>query len=128
MVANCIAVAAGLLLHVLPASTATLSWRHSVEHTLWEEDYVVRGAALVVREARVHASGAGMEAGPGALWDGSAWRYVPSLPPLDEVVVANSGFASGYALCLPGLGCAPLTRYVPSGSQARITVRPCKED
>ena len=127
MIANCVAVAAGMLLHVFPATAVTLSWRHTVERTLWEEDYAVRGDALVLTGARVHASGAGMEAGPGARWEGGAWHYVPRLPAMAEVVMANSGFAGGYTLCLAGADCAPLARYVPSGNTARLVVRRCPE-
>lgn len=128
MIGSCIAVATGLLVQVLPASTATLAWRHTVEHTLWEEDYAARGAMLQLVEARIHASGAGMDAGPGAWWADGAWHYVPALPPLEDVVLANSGFAGGYTLCFPAAACLPLARYAPPGQPVRITVRPCARE
>ena len=45
----------------LPTDHLTLAWRHSVEKSGWEEDYVLRGGRLVLKEARIEGTGAGME-------------------------------------------------------------------
>ncbi|HET7731882.1 MAG TPA: DUF1850 domain-containing protein [Usitatibacter sp.] len=122
MGAVCIAMLAGAMLHVFPASRATLRWTHSVEHVPWEEDYVATSAGLRLVEARVHASGAGMDAPADARWNGSAWSYRPGLPPLAEVALANSAFVEGYRLCLPDGGCFALA---PRGTAVRLLVREC---
>jgi hypothetical protein len=104
----CIALVAIAGAVVLPTDTITLSWTHTVEGTPWEEDYAVRGGALVLTRARVKRSGAGMDAPDGAVWLQGWWHYAPLLPPLREVVLANSAFAPGYTVCWAGQ-CRPLS-------------------
>ena len=63
---------------VLAASAFTLSWTHSVQKTVWEEDWRVEQGGLRIVAARVEGSGAGMEAGEGATFDGRFWRWKPT--------------------------------------------------
>lgn len=97
----CIAVATAAAVVILPTSRVTLSWTHTVEGTPWEEDYVVAGPALLLSEARVRRSGAGMEPGPDAYWRAGWWHFRPELPQLEQVVLANSLSGQGYSLCSP---------------------------
>jgi hypothetical protein len=46
----------------------TLVWTHSVERTEWRESWRVTPAGLVLTEARVKGSGAGMEPATDAVW------------------------------------------------------------
>lgn len=121
----CIAVAVAGAVHVFPGQRLTLAWTHSVEHVRWEEDYAIRGKALAIEAARVRSSGAGMEPPPEARFQGGWWHYVPSLPPLDKVVLANSRHVAGYTVCWPGGGCRPLRELVPVGEPATLHARPC---
>jgi hypothetical protein len=109
---------------VLPTDTITLSWTHTVEGTPWEEDYVILNGALVVKQARVKRSGAGMDAPDGAVWARGWWHYVPSLGPLPEVVLANSSFAPGYRVCWDSQ-CRPLNATIAAGNFVKLAPAKC---
>ena len=120
----CIALIAGTLEVPLPTSALTLGWMHTVEKTPWEEDYRIVQGALILEEARVKGSGAGMDPPAGAKWAGGWWRYTPSLGPLREVTPANSAYAPGYTICWDG-ACRKLQTMVPIGIPVSIQPRPC---
>ena len=124
-IAICIVVAAGLTTTVLPTSTITLKWIHSVEKVPWEEDYAATIDGLVITEARVMGSGAGMEPPESARFDGKWWRYKPSLPPLPTVELANSEFVGGYQICTVKR-CQWLSDFVPKGHVATLESLPCR--
>jgi hypothetical protein len=106
MSALCV-LAAGKTL-VLAIAGFTLSWTHSVERTEWRESWSVTPAGLVLTEARVKGSGAGMEPGEGAQRRDGWWVWQPSAPPVPELVLAASGAtASSWRLCHDG-GCLDL--------------------
>lgn len=52
----------------LAVQSFRLSWVHSVEKTEWRENWRVQAQGLVLVEARVRGSGAGMEPGDTARW------------------------------------------------------------
>ncbi|MFL5041011.1 MAG: DUF1850 domain-containing protein [Xanthobacteraceae bacterium] len=112
---------------VLPTDTITLSWTHTVEGTPWEEDYVILRGALVVKQARVKRSGAGMEAPDGAVWAQGWWHYVPSLGPLPELVLANSSFAPGYRVCWHS-ECRPLNTIIAAGNFVKLVPAKCNSN
>jgi hypothetical protein len=97
----------------LAIAAFTLAWTHSVEKTLWEEDVRIEGDRLVVVEARIQGSGAGMEPTPGAVLRDGTYHYRPNLPPLPELELANSGEVTDWRLCFDGQ-CRPLGSYVPA--------------
>ncbi len=101
----------------------TLAWTHSVQKTRWEEDWTLRGGRLVVTEARVQGSGAGMEPGPAAHFDGHWWRWRPATPPLPELVLRRSGATEDYAVCLRG-ACRPMRELLPTDADP-VTLKPC---
>ena len=121
----CVGLLAATVVHVLPTAAVTLRWTHSVEKTPWEEDFVIHGATLLLREARVKSSGAGMDPPPSAVWSGGWWRYRPALNPLVEVVLANSEFGDGYTLCWGAGTCLPLNALIPKGTSATLAAIPC---
>lgn len=123
--ATCIAIAAGLMTTILPTSTITLKWIHSVEKVPWEEDYAATLDGLVITEARVVRSGAGMEPPESARFDGEWWRYKPALFPLPIVEFANSEFVGGYQICWAGR-CQRLSDLVPKGQVAAIKSLSCR--
>jgi len=92
----------------LASGVFTLSWTHSVEKTGWEERWRVAGAVLVLEEARVKGSGAGMEPGAGARLEGGWWVWDVGLT-VPEAVLALSGATGGdWRLCADGV-CRGLT-------------------
>ncbi len=108
----------------LAIAAFSLSWVHSVEKTEWREEWVVRDHALVLTEARVKGSGAGMDPGPDARLEDGWWAWEPDLPPQPEMRLAASGATvSAWTLCHDGtcqsLGAKP-------GEGARLW--PCESE
>jgi hypothetical protein len=88
---------------MMAVTAFTLSWTHSVERTAWEEDWRVTAGGLVLEQARVKGSGAGMEPPAGAVLEDGWWRYEPQLPPLPRLHLAASGdTGGGWTLCADG--------------------------
>lgn len=88
---------------MIAASAFTLTWTHSVQKTVWEEEWRVEKDVLRLVAARVEGSGAGMEAGEGATFDGRFWRWAPKLPPLKQVLLRRSdAIPQGWTLCAAG--------------------------
>ena len=108
----------------LPTDHLTLEWTHSVQKTLWQEDYRVESGRLVLSEARIAGSGAGMEPPPGAVLRGGVWHYRPQLAPLAALDIAESHFASGYTLCWDG-ACHRLAELFARPVEGTVTIRPC---
>jgi hypothetical protein len=121
----CIALMANASVVVLPTDKVMLSWIHTVEDTPWEEDYVIERGALVITQARVKRSGAGMDPPGGAVWAQGWWHYVPSTGPLHEIVLANSSFASGYRLCWERR-CRPLQAFFAANTFVKLVPAPCE--
>jgi hypothetical protein len=122
--AFCIALIGSTLAVVLPTDKITLSWTHTVERTPWEEDYAIEKGALVITEARVTRSGAGMDAPSGAIWAQGRWHYVPALGPLPEIILANSSFAGGYSICWEG-SCRRLSDVIATDNMVKLAPKKC---
>lgn len=105
-------LAAGALVISLGTRELTLSWRHSVEKSLWEELWREAPDGLVLAEARVQGSGAGMDPPDGARLVDGFWRWRPDLPALPEVVMRRSGATADWRICIEGR-CRPLGELVP---------------
>ena len=116
---------AAALLFAHCGQTATLSWHHSIVKIVWEEEYRCHEGGLVLTEARVRGTGAGMEPPAGAVFSGGAWRYTPAMAPLPEVQLRHSPYAAPYTLCCDGR-CQPLPDWLPGlPEEAVVTLRPC---
>jgi hypothetical protein len=105
----------------LPALAFTLSWMHSVERTEWQEDYRIESGHLVLVEARIRGSGAGMEPPAGAVLADGWWHYRPNLPPLPELRLARSTATEDYWICWAG-ACRPLAAVAPPRGEGSVTV------
>lgn len=108
MTGLCVA-AAGLAVHIA-ASSFTLSWTHTVEKTLWEEEWRIEEGGLVLARARVKGSGAGMEPPAAARLEHGFYVWEP-----DErrasIVLRNDPHAGDWTLCAGG-GCAALREWL----------------
>ena len=85
---------------ILAVTAFTLSWTHSVEKTEWREAWKLTDKGLVVTEARVKGSGAGMDPGEGAVLRDGWWIWQPNQPPVPRLTLAASGATvSPWKLC-----------------------------
>ena len=107
MTALCMGLA-GVIWAMLPLSQFTLAWDHTIEKIRWEEDYRVTASGLVLGEARVKGSGAGMEIPDDAIWRKGVWSYRRTLPPLQPLRLARTPEAGDYQLCFER-ACRPLS-------------------
>lgn len=129
MIGICLATI-GLTL-ALPVHGFTLSWTHSIEKILWQEDYQVvqaGGAAhLLLVDARIRGSGAGMEPPADARLVDGVWHYRPPLAPLPSLYLARSDFVADYRLCWDGQ-CHPMAELLgPPASAPEVKVYPCAQ-
>jgi hypothetical protein len=74
-------LAAGAAGAVLAVNGFTLAWMHSIEKIRWEEDWRIVGRELVITEARIRGTGAGMEPPADARLSNGVWHYRPATPP-----------------------------------------------
>lgn len=123
MDAICLFVA-GVVRATLPASDFTLAWDHSVQQTRWEEHYRVDGDDLMLIEARVQGTGAGMEPPASAELRDGWWIWQPVIR-LPELRLTRSSFTRDYTLCWHDT-CSGLAALVGATSEgAAVTVRRC---
>ncbi len=123
MNAICLLVA-GVVRAVLPASEFSLAWDHSVERSRWEERYRVDGDALILYEARVQGTGAGMEPPRSATFADGWWTWRPQTR-LSELRLTFSVYAGDYTVCWRE-ACSSLAPLVgPIGDGSVVTIRRC---
>jgi len=116
---------AGLLFAPV-GDAVTLSWTHSIEKIVWEEDYRRDGDAIRLTEARVRGTGAGMEPPEGAVLRDGAWHYRPALPRLPNVQLHHSPYVTGYTLCST-TRCAGLAEWLPGlPADTVVHLQPCE--
>jgi hypothetical protein len=121
-----ICLVAGLITATLPLSAFTLGWTHSIEKIRWEEDWHIDAGALVISEARIRGSGAGMEPQPDAVLKDGVWHYRPALPPQTVLRLTHSPYPGGYELCVEGR-CRTLADYLPGiDNSVVIELRECQ--
>jgi hypothetical protein len=118
-------LAAGAVAASLAVESFTLTWIHSIEKIRWEEDWRVVGRELVIDEARIRGSGAGMEPPAGAALKDGVWHYRPALPPQAALRLTHSPHAAGYTLCTATV-CRPLADLLPGiDNDVVIEIREC---
>lgn len=118
-------LAAGAVTATLAIESFTLAWTHSIEKIRWEEDWRIDGKMLVIAEARIRGTGAGMEPPADAVLKDGTWRYHPKLAPLPQVRLAHSPYTAGYELCIKGR-CGPLAdRLRGADAITTIVLQPC---
>lgn len=94
----------------------SLRWTHSVERTEWVEHWRIAGADLLLEEARVRGSGAGMEPPEGSVLQNGWWVYHAQrrLPVLR--LAASGATGRGWQLCTAS-GCIDLERWLTLAGQ-----------
>jgi len=118
-------LAAGAVAASLAVESFTLSWIHSIEKIRWEEDWRIEGRTLVITEARIRGSGAGMEPPEGAVLKNGVWHYRPKLLPQTVLRLTHSPHAGGYTLCTATV-CRPLADLLPGiDNNTVIEIREC---
>ena len=120
-------LAAGAIAATLPLSAFTLTWMHSIEKIRWEEDYRIVDSRLVLEEARIRGSGAGMEPPADARFENGVWHYHPRLPPLEQVRLVHSPYAAGYEICNAGRCTALATILIGLPEFALVEVSACRK-
>jgi hypothetical protein len=90
------------IVKTLALAAFTLVWTHSVEKIDWQEDWRVTPNGLVVTQARVKGSGAGMEPPPEARLVDGWFQWQPHVKPMPQVALGNSGAAGEWRLCHDG--------------------------
>jgi hypothetical protein len=114
-------LAAGAVTAALAAESFTLAWTHSIEKVRWEEDWHIANRMLVITEARIRGTGAGMEPPPDAVLRDGAWHYRPKLAPQTQVRLAHSPYTVGYQFCIDGR-CRPLADHLPGAENPSTIV------
>lgn len=124
MAASLCLLAGGVMVR-LGVETATLAWTHSVQRILWEEDWRATPAGLVLDQARVRGTGAGMEPPPEAHLRDGVWSWRPALEPLPRVVLRRSGATADWRICIDA-ACRAVGDLVP-GDADPVLLAPCTE-
>lgn len=97
------------------AAAVTLVWAHSVQKTRWEEDWQATPAGLVITQARVEGSGAGMDPPDDAILENGTWHWTPKLAPQRTVELRRSGATADWSVCYAG-SCRPMGELVPAAA------------
>lgn len=105
----CLATAA--LAVSLAVDSFTVAWTHSVERTEWRERWRIEGHELVLDEARVRGSGAGMEPPDGSVLQDGWWVYRPALRVLELNLAVSGATGRGWQLCTE-VGCDDLEAWL----------------
>jgi hypothetical protein len=90
----------------------TLAWTHSVEHFEWREIWRVAPQGLVIEEAVVQGSGAGIDPPPTARLEPDGWHWRPDLLARSSIIMADAGFGRPWWIC-SGEICVDTTTIVP---------------
>ncbi|RQP22758.1 DUF1850 domain-containing protein [Piscinibacter terrae] len=122
----CFSLVVGAALVARLPSPVTLSWRHSVEHVLIEEEWTASRQGLAMVSSSTDGLGAGIDIPDDARLVANRWTFRPALAPQAQVQLANSRFALGYAVCWPG-GCAQLVD-LAGGWDRAVRMALCDED
>nr|MBF0684574.1 DUF1850 domain-containing protein [Pseudomonas sp.] len=125
MIGLCLGLA-GVVWAQVPTPAFTLAWNHTIEKIRWEEDYRVTPDGLLLGEARIKGSGAGMEAPDDAQLRDGAWHYKRQLPPMQPLRVGRTPEAGDYQLCFGGQ-CHALSEWLgpPTAEQPALELWSC---
>ena len=115
--------AAGVAVNIV-ATTFTLSWTHTIEKTAWQEDWRVAGDRLVILEARIQGSGAGMDPPPEARLKDGFYAWAPQPAERARVVLRRAPEAGDWTLCAAGR-CDTLAAWLGRKDADPVTLTAC---
>ena len=126
MIGLCLGLAGAVWAEV-PTPAFTLGWMHTIEKIRWEEDYRVTPEGLLLGEARVKGSGAGMEIPDGAELREGSWHYQRQLPPLQPLHLGRTPEAGDYQLCF-NQRCHSMSEWLgpPKATQPALELWSCE--
>ncbi|MCX7898401.1 MAG: DUF1850 domain-containing protein [Rhodocyclaceae bacterium] len=116
----------GAMVVALATESFTLAFTHSVEKIRWEEDWRLEKQKLILVEARIRGTGAGMEAPATASFANGVWRYSPGLAPIDHINLLQTQASEPFALCV-GAVCRPLSAWVGATPDQPVRLEPCRQ-
>lgn len=127
MIGLCLGLAGAVWAQV-PVPAFTLAWTHTIEKIRWEEDYRVTPQGLLLGEARVKGSGAGMEIPDGAELREGSWHYQRQLPPLQPLRLGRTPEAGDYQLCF-NQRCHSMSEWLgpPQATQPALELWSCEQ-
>jgi hypothetical protein len=114
--------AAGLAIEIA-ASSFTLAWTHTIEKTEWRESWRIEGERLVLTEASVKGSGAGMEPPPEARLQDGFYVWNPGIERA-EILLRRDPHAGDWRLCA-NARCAPLGEWLGRDADP-VRLFPCR--
>ncbi|MBA1279097.1 DUF1850 domain-containing protein [Stutzerimonas stutzeri] len=125
MIGLCLGLA-GVVWVQVPTPAFTLAWNHTIEKIRWEEDYRVTPDGLLLGEARIKGTGAGMEVPDDAQLRDGSWHYQRQLPPLQPLRVGRTPEAGDYQLCFDQR-CHALSEWLgpPTSEQPALELWSC---
>ena len=101
----------------------TLSWTHSIQKSPRLETYDAQYGQMVLTEARISDTGAGMEPPDNATFDGHVWIYHPNRG-VSEVRLQHSPYVTPYTVCTD-TGCKPLPDWLPLQATDTAVLKTC---
>lgn len=110
----------GAMVISLTGDDFALHWTHSVEKTEWVEVWRVEGEAMIMTEARVKGSGAGMEPGEGAHLQDGWWVWAPETRVQVLHLAASGATGQGWRLCD-----GDICREIGARAGEALTLAPC---
>lgn len=123
------------LISVFLGNEITLTWQHSVEKIIWQEDYVATENAVVVVNGRVRGTGAGMEIPKGAVQitdknspNYGAWQYQIPNNKFAKINLTHSQYTAPYSFCNKS-SCKTINQLIPNiPDYAVIELTTCKNN
>lgn len=119
---SALCIAGGAVILRIAAAAFTLSWTHTIEKTEWIERWQVEPDHLVLVEAEVEGSGAGMEPPPDARLEGRFYVWRPN-EMRKEIVLRRDPHAGDWRLCAAGR-CAALGDWLKVDADP-VALKPC---
>ena len=124
MLSLCLALSGAVV--SLNVAQAELHWTHSVQKTAWHETWRATPQGLLLAQAAVQSSGAGMEPGEDAVLKDGYWVWAPKRAPIQALPLTRSTYTGAdWSICIDG-ACRTLGSYFPkAAADATITLKTC---
>ena len=115
----CLIVAGKAMMLAVPLFS--LGWTHSVEKVEWQERWRIESGTLVLEEARIRGSGAGMEPPPEARRVDGWYVWQPVRRETRLTLAASGATGAGWQLCSAGT-----CHVLGAEAGAPVVLEPCR--